>query len=126
MSRIHRGICGALALLFISSMPTVATAGINIQVDISAQTMHVNADGVIYDWRVSTAKRGHWTPRGHFRPQSLDATHHSKKYHGAPMPHSIFFSGDYAIHGTGHQRQLKLKRVDLPSDVDVLRITSST
>ena len=24
----------------------------------------------------------------------------SKKYHNSPMPHSIFFRGGYAIHGT--------------------------
>jgi lipoprotein-anchoring transpeptidase ErfK/SrfK len=26
--------------------------------------------------------------------------HYSKKYDNAPMPHSIFFRGGYAIHGT--------------------------
>jgi len=26
---------------------------------------------------------------------------HSAKYNNAPMPHSIFFYGQYAIHGTG-------------------------
>jgi lipoprotein-anchoring transpeptidase ErfK/SrfK len=28
--------------------------------------------------------------------------HYSKKYDNAPMPHSIFFSGGYAIHATPH------------------------
>jgi hypothetical protein len=26
--------------------------------------------------------------------------HYSRKYHMSPMPHSIFFNGGYAIHGT--------------------------
>ncbi len=26
--------------------------------------------------------------------------HYSSKYHNSPMPHSIFFRGGYAIHGT--------------------------
>jgi hypothetical protein len=26
--------------------------------------------------------------------------HYSRKYHMSPMPHSIFFRGGYAIHGT--------------------------
>ena len=26
--------------------------------------------------------------------------HYSRKYHHSPMPHSIFFKGGYAIHGT--------------------------
>jgi lipoprotein-anchoring transpeptidase ErfK/SrfK len=28
--------------------------------------------------------------------------HYSRKYDNAPMPHSIFFKGGYAIHGTNH------------------------
>ena len=40
------------------------------------------------------------TPRGIFRPQALYTMVHSAKYGNAPMPHSIFFHGQYAIHGT--------------------------
>jgi lipoprotein-anchoring transpeptidase ErfK/SrfK len=32
--------------------------------------------------------------------------HYSKKYDNAPMPHSIFFSGGYAIHATPHTGNL--------------------
>jgi lipoprotein-anchoring transpeptidase ErfK/SrfK len=32
--------------------------------------------------------------------------HYSKKYDNAPMPHSIFFKGGYAIHGTYDVRKL--------------------
>ena len=40
--------------------------------------------------------------------QSLDADHYSSKYGNEPMPHSIFYNGNRAIHGTskklaGHQ-----------------------
>ena len=31
---------------------------------------------------------------------------YSRKYDMAPMPHSIFFHGGYAIHGTDHVRSL--------------------
>jgi L,D-transpeptidase catalytic domain len=31
---------------------------------------------------------------------------YSRKYHMSPMPHSLFFRGGYAIHGTGAIRQL--------------------
>ena len=45
-------------------------------------------------------KDGHPTPRGVFRPRALYPMAHSSKYGNAPMPHSIFFYGQYAIHGT--------------------------
>jgi lipoprotein-anchoring transpeptidase ErfK/SrfK len=30
----------------------------------------------------------------------------SRKYHNSPMPHSVFFHGGYAIHGTYETRNL--------------------
>jgi lipoprotein-anchoring transpeptidase ErfK/SrfK len=32
--------------------------------------------------------------------------HYSSKYENSPMPHSVFFKGGYAIHGTGYIRSL--------------------
>ena len=31
---------------------------------------------------------------------------YSRKYDNSPMPHSIFFYGGYAIHGTNHVKSL--------------------
>ena len=78
-----------------------AEAAVRIQVDLSTQTMHVTSGtGASYDWPVSTARAGFVTPRGRYGVQSLQAMHYSRKYHNSPMPHSIFFKGGYAIHGT--------------------------
>ena len=78
-----------------------AEAAVDIQVDLATQTMHVRSGtGAAYDWPVSTARMGYVTPNGHYGVQSLQAMHYSKKYHNSPMPHSIFFHGGYAIHGT--------------------------
>ena len=78
-----------------------AEAAVNIQVDLSSQTMHVRSgSGEAYDWPVSTARMGYVTPNGHYGVQSLQTMHYSRKYHNSPMPHSIFFKGGYAIHGT--------------------------
>ena len=57
-----------------------------------------------YTWAVSTGVRG--TPSGSFRPQSLARYHRSSLYNSAPMPYSIFYDGNFAIHGTTHVRQL--------------------
>jgi hypothetical protein len=63
--------------------------------------MKVQSDsGASYSWPISSARSGYSTPRGTYHPTSLQTMHRSKKYHNSPMPHSIFFSGGYAIHGT--------------------------
>ena len=54
-----------------------------------------------HSWRVSTGKRGYASPVGTYKPKFLKKMHYSRKYDNAPMPHSIFFHGGYAIHATG-------------------------
>lgn len=81
---------------------TPAVAQTDITISKSHQTMQVDTDEGSYQWRVSTARKGYYTPTGTFHPYSLQPMHYSKKYDNAPMPHSIFFSGGYAIHATPH------------------------
>ena len=91
----------AAVLVSLGVWAAPAEAAVSIQVDLSTQTMHVTSGmGVSYDWPVSTARAGFVTPRGRYGVQSLQAMHYSRKYHNSPMPHSIFFKGGYAIHGT--------------------------
>lgn len=85
---------------------TPAHAGLSVVIDLSAQRMSVRGAGAAYDWPVSTARRGYRTPTGTFRPQALERMHYSSLYDNAPMPHSIFFRGNYAIHGTNHIKSL--------------------
>lgn len=80
-----------------------AQAAVDIIVNKATQTMIVAIDSEeIATWKVSTARKGYYTPTGTFYPYSLQTMHYSKKYDNAPMPHSIFFSGGYAIHATPH------------------------
>jgi len=89
----------ALGLVFVAQGP--ALAYVAIDVDLSSQTMRVRStDGETYVWPISSGREGYATPRGVFHPQRLYAMVHSAKYGNAPMPHSIFFHGQYAIHGT--------------------------
>ena len=81
---------------------TPAAAETNITISKSHQMMQVDSDYGSYQWPVSTARRGYVTPSGTFYPYSLQPMHYSRKYDNAPMPHSIFFSGGYAIHATPH------------------------
>ncbi len=77
-----------------------ARATANIHIDLSSQLMHVTSSQGNFSWPVSTARAGYYTPRGSFAPTGMQRMHYSRKYHMSPMPHSIFFRGGYAIHGT--------------------------
>jgi lipoprotein-anchoring transpeptidase ErfK/SrfK len=68
--------------------------------------MFVSVDGEMrHFWIVSTGLGG-GPHNGVYKPQRLERKWHSRKYNMAPMPYSIFFDGNYAIHGTTHVRQL--------------------
>ncbi len=95
------GSYALFALAVLIAAPTYAYAHVEINVDLSSQTMTVHSgSGETYVWRISSGKAGHATPNGVFRPRAMYAMVHSAKYGNAPMPHSIFFYGQYAIHGT--------------------------
>jgi hypothetical protein len=98
--RIFAKIAAAVAGLFIAT--AAAQAAVSVRIDLSSQRMHVTSgSGESYTWAISSGKSGFGTPRGSYRPYSLQRMHYSRKYDNAPMPYSIFFRGGYAIHGTG-------------------------
>jgi hypothetical protein len=89
------------ALVLLIAAPRYACAHVQINVDLGSQTMIVHSGtGETYVWPISSGRAGHATPNGVFRPRAMYAMVHSAKYNNAPMPHSIFFYGQYAIHGT--------------------------
>ncbi len=97
-----RHIVVAFAVAVASLAATgVAGASVVVTIDKSQQLMSVAVDGVTrYNWPVSTARAGYTTPNGTYRPQVLARSWFSRKYYNSPMPHSIFFHGGYAIHGS--------------------------
>lgn len=87
-------VCGLMVLM------SRADARVHVNVDLASQTMSVTSAAGSYLWPISSARSGYRTPRGVYHVQRMETMHRSHKYHNAPMPHSIFFSGGYAIHGT--------------------------
>jgi len=96
-----------LMLFFgVLSAPSHA-ARIEAKVDISQQKMRVYQNGRLkYTWPVSTARKGKVTPTGTWYAKWLSKNHRSSRYNNAPMPHAIFYSGNFAIHGTNQIRRL--------------------
>jgi lipoprotein-anchoring transpeptidase ErfK/SrfK len=84
-----------------------AAASLKVNVDIGSQRMQVYVDGKLaHDWAISSGRRGYETPTGTYRPTRLERDWYSRQYDDAPMPHAIFFSGGYAIHGSYETRRL--------------------
>ena len=110
--------CAVLcAGLLFTGAPVVAQA-IDVTVDISQQRMVVTHRGtVVANWPVSTARKGKVTPVGTYRPQFLKRRHFSSLYNNAPMPYSIFYSGNYAIHGTD-----QISRLGRPASAGCVRL----
>lgn len=92
-------VCVVIAAIFML-LTSNARAEVDIVIDVSEQKMYVETPLEIYEWDVSTGRKGYSTPRGIYQPYMLKPMHYSSKYDNAPMPHSIFFHGGYAIHAT--------------------------
>jgi len=90
----------AVAIAAIGAVPSPAAADVLITVDKSTQQLTVAVDGdQRYTWPVSTGLHG-GPPSGTFRPERMERMWYSHAFGMAPMPHSIFFHGPFAIHGT--------------------------
>jgi L,D-transpeptidase-like protein len=99
----------ALAACLIAAPAVSDRAGaaeVVISINKAAQSMSVLVDGVAaYNWAVSTGVGG-GPYDGTYRPGRMERKWASRKYGMAPMPYSIFFDGNYAIHGTVKVAQL--------------------
>jgi hypothetical protein len=115
MPRIAATIIIAVLLLCACAR---ADAAVVVTVDKTAQRLTVAIDGVTrYRWPVSTARWGYRTPNGSYRPQRLERQWFSRKYDMSPMPHSIFFAGGYAIHGS-----YEISRLGRPASHGCIRL----
>jgi len=106
------------AALLLGSGAAKAANQIVARVSLSQQTMEVLVDGrPTFAWKVSTGDRAHVTPTGSFKPTRMHEMWYSKKYDNAPMPHSVFFSGGYAVHAT-----YAIKRLGQPASHGCVRL----
>ena len=105
--RKFTAVIAAAIMLVMGGTAASFAASLVAHIDVSAQTMTVKKHGrVVGRWKVSTARKGYYTPRGTYRPNRMHKMWYSRKYDMSPMPHSIFFRGGYAIHGTGAVKNL--------------------
>ena len=120
LGRIIAGLSFVVALAALQPSAAVA-AKVVATVDLSSQTMTVSQGGVVrYRWPVSTARRGKVTPTGSWSAKWLSRNHRSSRYNNAPMPYSIFYTGNYAVHGTN-----QVSRLGRPASAGCIRLHPS-
>ena len=114
-----RMLLSLFSVIFLSLAAIPAQADrLVARVSISNQLMHVYHHGqLLYEWPVSTARQGKITPTGTWRPQILSRHHRSSLYNNAPMPFAVFYSGNYAIHGT-----YEVNRLGRPASAGCVRL----
>lgn len=106
---VHFAACAltGAGLLLAASAGQAHASGVIAKVSISEQKMQVTVNGrPTFEWKVSTAGPGYRTPKGTFKPTRMHKMWYSRKYDNAPMPHSIFFHGGYAVHATDAVKRL--------------------
>lgn len=110
-----------IASAFLALFAAKAEAAVSVHIDQSSQRMTVRANGeTVGVWAVSTARIGARTPNGNYRPYMLSRNHRSSIYNNAPMPYSVFFRGNYAIHGTN-----QVSRLGRPASAGCIRLHPS-
>ncbi len=98
-----------LKLLDVPASPKglIPSPKIVAKIDLSDQRMRVFVDGEEqHSWKVSTARRGYYTPRGSYTPYRMHKMWYSRKYNNSPMPYAVFFHKGWAVHGTNAIRRL--------------------
>ena len=116
---MRRIVLAAPALPFVA-LPRGAEANALVRVDRATQAMNVSVDGAPVYQAGLDGRRGFGTPARTFRPQRMAARWFSTVYYNAPMPHAIFFHGDYAIHGS-----YDIARLGGPASHDCIRLHPS-
>ena len=92
---------------FVASVPALARAEVLARIDLSEQRLDLFVDGEKkYSWKISSGLKKGWTHTGTFQPYFLSRYHRSSLFNNAPMPYSVFYDRDWAIHGTTAVKKL--------------------
>jgi len=107
MPRIAAILSLAFLAVFTFTGEALATT-VLISVNKVSQKMTVEVDGKrMFKWPISTGASGYETPSGTYHPFRMEKEHFSKEWDDAPMPYSIFFTGEgHALHGSYHIKSL--------------------
>ncbi len=87
----------------------IKNAAVRLTVDLSAQRLKVEAPEVSKEFKISSGLPPAYSTPGSgkcFAPDFIEEMHYSSLYNKAPMPNSVFFNGNIAMHGTNAEAML--------------------
>jgi hypothetical protein len=87
----------------------IDNAAVRLTVDLGRQRLVVRSSGTSREFKISSGLLPeHGTPGSGkcYAPDFMESMHYSSLYNKAPMPNSIFFNGNIALHGTNAEAQL--------------------
>jgi lipoprotein-anchoring transpeptidase ErfK/SrfK len=106
MTILKKHLILGIFALFAFASPAIAAVKVTIYLSTQSMTVEEGSFFGSYRWKVSTARPGYVTPKGMYKPYLLKKMHYSTRYDNSPMPYSIFFNGNFAIHGTNYIKSL--------------------
>ena len=93
----------------ITDKDRIANAALRFTVDLTRQRLVVQSSTTNKEFKISSGLAPeHGTPGSGkcYVPDFLESMHYSSLYNKAPMPNSVFFNGNIAMHGTGAEHLL--------------------
>lgn len=87
----------------------IENALVKLTVDLTRQRLVMTSSGTVKEFRISSGlppKNGTPGSGKCYAPDFIEEMHYSSLYNSAPMPHSVFFNGNIAMHGTNAEHLL--------------------
>ncbi|MDO8806607.1 MAG: L,D-transpeptidase [Elusimicrobiota bacterium] len=109
------------------------SATVQVRVNLGTQRLTVSGPGVGKVFKISSGLAPeHGTPGSGkcFAPDFIETMHYSSLYNKAPMPNSVFFNGNIAMHGTEAEHLLgkpashgciRLSKADAKTLFDIIK-----
>ena len=95
----------------VTNSARIQNAVVQLTVDLTRQRLKVKSPALNAEFRISSGLLpDNGTPGSGkcFAPDVVEAMHFSTLYNNAPMPNTVFFNGNVALHGTSFMNELKL------------------
>ena len=106
----------------------IKNAIVRMTVDLIRQRLVIQSPTLNTEYKISSGVQGHRTAGSGkcFSPDALEEMHYSSLYNNAPMPHSVFFNGNIAVHATSPANELLLGSPASHGCVRLSRVNAAT
>ncbi len=106
----------------------IQDAVVHLTVDLTRQRLIVESPALNTEFKISSGVQGHRTAGSGkcFFPDAMEEMHYSSLYNNAPMPHSVFFNGNIAVHATSAANEALLGSPASHGCVRLSRINAAT